>query len=162
MLRKLIGIAGVLTALVSAMFCTIGLSEIFGGVADGASYGLTVFFLGTGVLGGVMAWRTLFRKAGNPTRSAEAREQLILGYAAQHGGRVTVAEIALGCQLSVAESKAALEQLSAQGVAELLFDESGSVVYGFRGLGGQAVKDAAQDPLADALATPGRRQGAAR
>ena len=63
-------------------------------------------------------------------------------------GRITVVEAAARCGLTVDESRAALERMTSQGVAEILVAPDGTMVYGLSGLLTREAKAAAVDPIA--------------
>lgn len=58
------------------------------------------------------------------------RERVILAYALQHGGRITVPEASMAAHLSLAEAQAFLETLTQAGHAHRV-DEQGVTVYRF-------------------------------
>ena len=68
--------------------------------------------------------------------------------AAAKEGRLTAAEVALHCQLTVGESSKILDALAAQGAAQLLVADDGTVVYAIAGLLSPQAKAAAGDPAA--------------
>jgi hypothetical protein len=92
-----------------------------------------VFFAGVTLTGLYIARRNFGRIQHNAMSEFE-QEQALLGLARANGGRVTVAEVASGCKLTVADSKATLERLTLQGVAEVVVTDDGSVAYDFKGL----------------------------
>jgi hypothetical protein len=92
-----------------------------------------VFFAGLTLTGAYLARRNLSR-IQHAALSEFEQEQALLGLARANGGRVTLAEVASGCKLTVAESKATLERLTVQGVADVVVTDDGSVAYDFKGL----------------------------
>ncbi|MCC6178118.1 MAG: hypothetical protein IT305_22680 [Chloroflexi bacterium] len=145
MFRIPLGVFGVVTALCSAFFVATALGEMVTGgdgrTSFGVYLGLFVFFLGTGVMGTWLAYANLWRRQVAPRRASTAaepganavREDCILGLAQQEHGRVTVAEVASHCNLTVADAKAALDQMVLQKVAEMHVTENGVLVYVFDG-----------------------------
>ncbi len=113
----------------------VGLSAFLLLARDDTSVGLTMlaFFGATGIAGLGVLIATLRPKGAK----AAEREQLVLKLAEASGGRITIAQIASQTSLSVAEAKESLEELARQGVAEVLFDDDGAIVYELKGLGKQ-------------------------
>jgi hypothetical protein len=74
------------------------------------------------------------------------KEQAVLAYAATVTGRVTVAEVAGHCQLTIAESKQLLDRFAVNGAAEILVSEDGTMLYDF-GILTPTEKAQAQDVL---------------
>jgi hypothetical protein len=85
---------------------------------------------------------------GGGDKALFEREQKVLQLAAANGGRLSVAQVAAGCQLGVAESKAALEQMCVHGVAEVQITDGGDIVHEFAGLEGAAALPKASEPTA--------------
>jgi hypothetical protein len=127
-----------------------------GHTTTGVYAGLIVFF-GALAFGG---WR-IWASAGAPAAALGQRvtvqpsafevEQRILGVAARTGGRVTIGEVAVVCQLPIAVAKQTLESMVTAGAAEMLLTEGGDPVYRIGGMLDAAEKEAATDPLADVL-----------
>ncbi len=141
-MQTLLGVAGLVVALISAFFFAAALTELATGgdgtTSTGVYVGLIVFFGLAMAAGAWLAWTRLWRAPGRaghrpPPLSEAEREQRILDLAERQGGRVTVAEAASRCDLTVAESKAALDRLVLHGVAELRVSEGGVLVYVFPG-----------------------------
>ncbi|WP_404366790.1 hypothetical protein ACIHQR_38225 [Corallococcus coralloides] len=61
-------------------------------------------------------------------------ERAVLACAKEHGGRVTIAEVAAGSQLSFTEAKEVLEGLSRAGACTVDVTENGAFIYEFSGL----------------------------
>jgi hypothetical protein len=61
-------------------------------------------------------------------------ERAILSCAKQHGGRVTIAEVAAESALSFTEAKAALEELQRAGACTVDVTDQGAFIYEFNGL----------------------------
>jgi hypothetical protein len=162
----LCGIAAVVTALVEVS--TGG----DGKTTPGVYAGLIVFFGGVGAVGVYMIWQAL--KAGSPSDASASgsplasgpsrpghpgagpatpdgpdadadRERRILQFAEAEKGRVTVAEVAAHCRLTVTQSKTDLDRLVAQHVAELQVTEHGVLVYVFSGFLSDEDKASAHD-----------------
>ena len=141
-MQTLLGLAGLVVALFGALFFTIAVTELATGgdgkTSLGVYIGLVVFLGLTTAAGAWLAWTRLWRAPGRaghrpPPMSDAEREQRILDLAERQGGRVTVAEVASRCDLTVDASKAALDQLVLHNVAELQVSERGVVVYVFPG-----------------------------
>ena len=136
-MRTVLGSAGAVGAL---LFGAIGLIAL---VAIGSSedadttaglIGFVVVFLGLAALGGWMALANFrARPAGFP-RSAVEREQRILRLAQAQGGVVSLAQVAEECEMSVAESKQALDRMAVSGAARASVTADGLMVYEFPGL----------------------------
>ena len=141
-MQTLLGLAGLVVALFGALFFTIAVTEVATGgdgkTSLGVYVGLVVFLGLTTAAGAWLAWTRLWRAPGRaghrpPPMSDAEREQRILDLAERQGGRVTVAEVASRCDLTVDASKAALDQLVLHNIAELQVSERGVVVYAFPG-----------------------------
>ena len=141
-MQTLLGIAGLVVALFAALFFTVAITELATGgdgkTSLGVYVGLIVFLGLTMAAGAWLAWTRLWQAPGRaghrpPPMSDAEREQRVLDLAERQGGRVTVAEVASRCDLTVDASKAALDQLVLHGVAELQVSEQGVLVYVFPG-----------------------------
>jgi predicted transcriptional regulator len=69
-----------------------------------------------------------------PARSPRDIEKAVLACAKQHGGRVTIAEVATESDLSFTEAKEVLEELSRAGACTVDVTEEGAFIYEFLGL----------------------------
>jgi hypothetical protein len=149
-MRTLLGVFGVIVALISAMFVAMAVGDLAGGgdgkTAPSVLVGLLVFFGGCCVAGGYLA-RRMFR-AARPVDPSPVAEQRVLALAAQVGGRVTAAEVTARCGLGLADSRAVLDRLVSQGAAELRVAEDGTMVYAILGLLTPEAKAKADDVLA--------------
>ena len=153
-MQTLLGMLGLVVGLVSALFFAIAVTEFASG-GDGTTstpvyVGMIVFFGLALAAGAWLAWTRLWRAPGStggrPPRMTDAeREQRILDLAERQHGRVTVAEVAARCDLTVQASKAALDNLVLHGVAELRVSETGVLVYVFPGFLSDDDKAAASD-----------------
>ena len=162
MARGLLGVVGIIIALMGGLFFAVALTEFASG-GDGKTepaiyVGLIVFFGGAMAAGAYLAWR-MFRQqppasgaarpgasagpasSGDgvdqpgshpPTDDAE-RERRVLRLAEREEGRLTIPETAARCNMTFAEAKAALDLLVLHDVAEIQISESGVLVYVFRG-----------------------------
>jgi hypothetical protein len=111
--------------------------------------GLVVFFGGVAFTG-IHLYRANRRvPTADDTTPELEREQRILLLAESQGGRVTLAEVAAHCHMSVADSKRELERLATSGVAELQFVDGGTTfVYLFPGfMTAEAKASARSTPL---------------
>ena len=135
--RAVLGVFGVLIALVSLLFVVMAIGDIAGGDAyeseAGVVWALLLFFLATGACGGWMAWRNLRRVRHGTPETAEELEQRILSVARKLGGRVTVLEVASRCGVSIEEAKEALSRMSRHGVIEPGLTDDGVMIYTFSG-----------------------------
>lgn len=134
-MRAFAGGVGVVLFAFSAMFCVFTIGDIVAGGEDaGVAAGLLVFFA---ISGGAGAWLAR-RMFGGPPRDHHAekieREQAVLRLAAATDGRLTVAEVAARCGMTVEDGQATLRELAIQGVAESEIGEGGSLEYVFPGL----------------------------
>jgi hypothetical protein len=158
MFRIPLGVFGLVMALFSAFFVAAALGEMVTGgdgkTSFGVYLGLLVFFLGAGAVGAWLAYVNLWQRRTAPSgradaasapRSEAAREDCILDLAQREHGRITVAEVASHCNLTVAEAKAALDRLVLQKVAEMRVAENGVLVYVFDGFLSDAEKARATD-----------------
>jgi hypothetical protein len=155
--------AGSLMA-IGATFVAMAIGDLLTGgdghTTTGVYAGLIVFF-GAMAFGGWRIWRSTgsaaspgLRVAAEPTEFEV--EQRILGAAWRAGGRVTIGEVAMACQVPIARAKQTLENMVSAGAAELLLTEGGDPVYRIGGLLDASEKQGATDPLADVLPGPAR------
>lgn len=162
MLKKLAGVCTALLALGSAVFACAAIGDLVGGTSatpTGVLVGLLVFFSGTTALGGWGANKLLRseRKAQEPLAQAHAvdggekvdiaLEVKVLQLAKANGGRVTPAEVALACGVSLDQATAELDGLVARSYAELLVSDGGDVVYDIKGIMSAKEKAAAEEVL---------------
>jgi hypothetical protein len=69
-----------------------------------------------------------------PAPPSEAdRERQVLRYAETEHGRLTVSEVAAGCDMTIAEAKSTLDRLVTLEAATIQVAESGILVYVFPG-----------------------------
>jgi hypothetical protein len=95
--------------------------------------GLTALLVLSGLLplsaSAYLLWR-LMRRGRQPWLwRSRAREAAILKLAQRLGGRLTVADVALGTGMTLQASEVALNQLARKGYAELQVSPSGVLVY---------------------------------
>ncbi|RKG93319.1 hypothetical protein [Corallococcus terminator] len=69
-----------------------------------------------------------------PAMSRRDIERAVLTCAKQHGGRVTIAEVAAESSLSFTEAKTVLEELQSAGACTVDVTEQGAFIYEFNGL----------------------------
>ena len=139
---------GATIALVSAFFVAGGIVQLATGDTEtprDGSVGLIVIFGGTFVAGAYLIWRMLRRRprdAGSgdplvdepPAPPTEAdRERQVLRFAESEHGRVTVPEVAVNCDVTIAEAKATLDRLAMLQAATIQVTPSGVLVYVFPG-----------------------------
>ena len=152
-MRKLIGVVGAGAALLSAPLTILSVSSFLtnpGHTPLPVLAAMTVFFAGITAAGAWLGVRNL-RRARPSEMSEFDREQVILRLATKSDGRVTVAEVAARCRMTVADAKTALEKMCTHGVAEVLFTDEGSIVYEFKGLLTEEERRTATDPLLSEL-----------
>ena len=143
-LRYMLPAAG---AIVFALTALSGL--LIGLVMDAALGGiLTAVLFGVAtVLCAILAFRNFQDGASHATVETVGRvESKILKLAAAEGGRLTAEQTAMDLNLSVAQTKAALEQLTNQGVVDMHISGSGGMIYEFPNLL-EADEDPDQDPM---------------
>jgi hypothetical protein len=132
-MRKVLAVISGLLALTSLLFVFAALDDLIGGDSDtgtGILIGLLIFFGGVTAAfgaGAVALWR---KKAFDPATA----EATVLQLAAQRGGLLTVAEVAIGLQVPLLAAKEALDHLVVHGAAETRVSEGGELVYAVRGL----------------------------
>ena len=125
-----IGVLGILLVISSVFFVTAAIGDIASGASDtgsGTLWGILVFFLSIGAVGSWMAWANL-----GPRRRRQASQELeqkILDLARLLDGRVTAAEVASRCDVSVSSAKQALSRLCGHGVATAELTDSGAMLY---------------------------------
>jgi hypothetical protein len=157
-LRYVLGIAGLATASCNAFCAAFSVGDIAArttGNPVGFNVGMALMFGGLALAGGLVAKRTLW-----PARARSARverELKVLALVAAHQGRVTVADVAAGCQLGLADARAALDDMARHGVAEMVFTAEAVPVFVFPGLLSAEQKAAAAPLVLDAPAAPERR-----
>jgi len=95
--------------------------------------GLTALFVLSGLLplsaSAYLLWRLMHRERQPWLWRSRAREAAILRLARHLGGRLSVADVALGTGLTLQASEAALNALVHKGYAELHVSASGVLVY---------------------------------
>lgn len=153
-MRKLMAALGVCIAIVSAFFAVAAIGDlVWGGspTRPGILLGMLVFFLGTGMAGVWLARQNLRRPAGSSPTASDAptttqeREHRILQLARQQHGRVTVAEVAEHCQITLHQSKEALDRAVLEGAAAMEVTEGGVLVYEYAGFLSDDERDSAKD-----------------
>jgi hypothetical protein len=108
---------------------------VFSGVLFYFSWklGLTALFVLSGLLplsaSVYLLWRLTHRERRPWLWRSRAREAAILKLARRLGGRLTVADVALGTGLSLQAAEVALNELVRRGYAELQVSRSGVLVY---------------------------------
>lgn len=113
--------------------------------------GLTALFVLSGLLplaaSVYLLWRLMQR--GRPPRlwRSKSREAAILQLAQRLGGRLTVADVAMGTGLTLREAEAALNELVHKGYADLHVSPSGVLIYQCFPLVGAADRDRAEQLL---------------
>ena len=149
-MRKLFAVICGLLSPFSLLFVFAALDDIIGGDSEtgtGILVGLLVFFGGITASLAYVA-RTLWRGgAGDPA----TMENAVLQLAARSGGRLTLAEAAIGLKVPLAEARAALNHLVTQGAADTNVADNGELVYVVGGL-----LSAADKASAVGLLTPRR------
>lgn len=172
--RTLLGCVGIATALFGglffAMFLVTALTGGDGKTQPGVLAGLVVFFGGMLAAGLALAWRMFTKKppaaagatrpgAGEPGRPSSSggyrppsppatptdRERAVLRYVQQQHGRVTVAEVASVCDITVVDAKATLDGFVLQEAAQLRITDAGVLVYVFPGFLSDREKRDAKD-----------------
>ena len=147
--RGCLATIGILIALVGGFFVAAAVVESAAGgdgkTEPGVYAGLIVFFGGLMVVGAYLAWRMLQKHPGEagtgdpvadepPAPPTEAeRERRVLRFAEVEHGRVTVSEVAAGCDMTVAEAKATLDRLVLLQAATIQVTPTGVLVYVFPG-----------------------------
>lgn len=153
--RGILGCVGIGMALFGGLFFSLFLFmpvvDTDGNSDQAVRAGLVVFFGGMLTVGAFLAWRMFSQKSaaaaargagrpgtGVPTsppppQTDEERERRVLRFAERERGRVTIPEVATNCDLSLADSKQALERLVLAEVAEIQVTQSGVLVYVFPG-----------------------------
>lgn len=171
--RTLLGWVGIAIALFGglffAMFLVTALTGGDGKTEPGVLAGLVVFFGGMTAAGLALAWRMFTTRpapAGGATRpgtgepgrpsstgfrppappaSPTERERAVLRFVQQQHGRVTVAEVASVCDITVVDAKATLDGFVLQEAAQLQITDSGVLVYVFPGFLSDEEKRGAKD-----------------
>lgn len=159
-MRKLLGAMSGLLSLGSATFFTMfAIDLVTGGNPEtgaGVLAGLVVFFAGLTVSSGFAAYRMLATKGAAARARADvslepsvpadiAIEQRLLALAAQAKGRVTIAEVALSCAVSLEVAEQALDALVQRGHANMNITDEGDRVYVIAGFLSEQEKEQARD-----------------
>jgi hypothetical protein len=132
-MRKVFGAVCGLLSLFSMLFVFAAIDDIIAGDSGtdtGILIGLLVFFSGVSASLAYAA-RSLWRGA---TFDVTAMETPLLTLAAQRGGRLTLAEAAIGLKVPIAQAREALDHLVTQGAADTNVADSGELVYVVGGL----------------------------
>jgi hypothetical protein len=160
MLRKIVGMFTGGLSLFSALVFGIGVVELLSGTAKlpaGEQVILLMFFGGVTALTGFNALKMLRHKpepaqhlaaavpAGMPIDIA--LEAQILRIAAAQDGKVTAAEVALQCGVSLDAATVALDALLARGHADLHVTPDGEAVHVLKGIMTAAEKAQSQNLL---------------
>lgn len=158
-MRKFLGGLYGTLALGSAMFFTMFAVDLVTGgnpnTTPGVLAGLVIFFGGLAFSSGYGAYRMLATK-GVAARAPDvvaheqpgidiALEARVLALAAQSKGRVTIAEVAVTCGVSLEAAEAALDALAQRGHADMHITPDGQRVYVLEGFLSAAEKEQAQD-----------------
>lgn len=125
------GALGVVMALFSACGVIAFVTDLFvGPKPEEISPILALSFLFTGTaVGGVLIARHYLRKP--PARPDVRLENRILRLAYAHRARLTVPQVAMHCEVSIEESREALERMVLQGAARPEVDDDGTITYLF-------------------------------
>lgn len=145
-MRKFLGVTCAVLGLGCAAFFVMAVGDLLtgGSPETGASVlaGLAVFFGGLTAVTGFGAVRLLTTAGAQGRTPTEAHgpvvdialEARVLALAAESAGRLTVAEVAIGCAVSLADAERALDALTQRGHADLEVTAAGDAVYVVRGL----------------------------
>lgn len=134
--HRVIGVIGILLALVSAMFVVMAIGDLLGGNAYQTSpsvlWGILVFFCGT-LFSGIWMARWGFAPLPAAHQRIPRDEQIkeILRLAQKHQGELSLLQIAAGTQLSLEQSKVLVEELITQNLAQMCIREDGVILYEF-------------------------------
>lgn len=133
--RALVGFVGLATAGLSFMLVTMGIVELVRGSPDpGPAIGVSVCMLFSGTFGAALTWYG-YRGVFGDSKPGDAAEARVLTVAEENDGRVTVAMIAAGSDLSMTEGEQILNRLTSKGLIRMDVDPNGNNVYVFPGLG---------------------------
>ena len=127
---------GFIFIIVGAAFVASAVSDLISGKSNSTTSGLVavvVLLSGLSVSGGLLVRRNLRQSPSAVPRTAAEREQAVLSLAESKHGRLTVAEVAADCHLSLDDGKKALDTFVLQGAAEMLISHGGVLVYSFPG-----------------------------
>lgn len=150
MLKKALGVMGGVFALGCTTMTVVAIGDLIGGgsaTSNSVLVGLVVFFGGLTAFSGIGAARLLRSGPARATTTMGiagpavvnvagidiALEARILELAAEHAGRVTATEVALGCGVSIDAAAAALDQLCVRGHADLAVTPDGAAVFIVKG-----------------------------
>jgi hypothetical protein len=130
--RVVVRSTAVLVALSSVFFVVSAIVELIQGgskTEPGVLAGLAVFFAGTCVGSGWVAWKAFRPGRRGPVILPETPEQRILALASTEAGRVTVAEVAATCHLDLDDAKQELDKLVLKHAAQMEVTDEGVLVY---------------------------------
>lgn len=129
-----IGVLGIGVGLFGLLLAIVAFGDLLTGQAGGtdpaALVAIVVVFLLLAACGLWMFLDNLWWPRGQATSDLDQR---ILVLAASKSGRLTVEEAAVGCQLSIPASKAALDHMAAENSAQMEVTHQGTLVYVFPG-----------------------------
>lgn len=136
-LRRLLGVAGAFTALGSLLFAVMAASELMG-FGDGKTespvlLALLIFFAATCFCG---VWLVRWGFQRQPVEGAAPEDphqqvRLVLNLAQAHNGELTLLQVASETGLNIEQSRKILEDLVAEGLAQMHVDEEGVMRYRF-------------------------------
>lgn len=122
----------------------VEIDELLSGTADKPVLGFilaSIFVIGGGALirgagrAAAPAGQVQVAAVGQPAvLSPREVEQIVLACVKQHGGRVTIAEVAAETELTFTEAKKVLEELARAGACTVDVTEQGAFIYEFTGL----------------------------
>lgn len=145
------GLPTLLTLFGAAVFALMTVATLIVGlVMEGGLVALLISLIfGALAIGCTVAGFRQLRAHHRPDiKSLTQERSRLLRLAASREGKLTAEEAAIGCNISVAQAEALLDDLVMQGTADTWISDGGSLVYVFRGLLDTNAKDTAQDPMA--------------
>jgi hypothetical protein len=134
-MRKGLGVLGVVSSLFSLMFVVFAIADLIGGndkTGPDILIGLLVFFAGTCIASAFLA-RWGFQASKPPGLELGKDESIrqILRMAQHQQGELSLLEVAAETQLSIDQSKELLEDLVASRLAQMHIRQDGVMLYVF-------------------------------
>lgn len=136
-MRMLAGISGALIALFSLMMVVMAIGDLVGMTETKTElpvvFALLIFFIGTTIGGAWLARWGLLRPRSRDEQAADraALVRQLLKAAQAHQGELTLMQAVAETTLSIEQGRELLEELVAEGMAQMQIDEAGVIVYCF-------------------------------
>jgi len=128
--EKLLLVVGVIVALFGLLIVLGAIVEIFDPKSKNSVPGDIALLVFLGVLPVALGvWLVRRTWLGASRRAIETREQIALHVAGQHGGTLTVLQLAEGSGMTIEQAKDVLDRLYRKSFSDIALAESGEMVY---------------------------------